>query len=165
MSGQEALRLPPGFEAPHYLFSPSGVSVRCFAPVVQTFMLAMLEAGCNLRFSGSTRAKFVRHNNTRRAPTLQKLEQKSPVGGLVSPGLDQNVEDVTIRIDRAPQPMGLAFETDDNLVEMPFVGRRWPITPDFGDEPVAKAVHLFADCLVGNHDTPFRQKILDVAQV
>ena len=55
MSGEEALRLPRGFEAPHYLFSPSGVSVRCFAFVVQTFVLAMLEAGCNLRSSGSIR--------------------------------------------------------------------------------------------------------------
>ncbi len=87
MSGQEALCLSRGLEVSHYLFSPSGVSVRCFAPVVQTFVLAMLQAGCNLHLSGSIRAKLIRHNDTRRAPTFQKLEQKPPGGRLVSPGL------------------------------------------------------------------------------
>ena len=60
--------------------------------------------------------------------------------------------------------MCLAFDPDDNLVEMPFVGRRWSITPDLGGEPVAEAIYPVADCLVGNRDTPFRQKILHVAQ-
>ena len=50
----------------------------------------------------SIRAKLIRHNDTRRAPTFQKLEQKPPGGGLVSPGLDEKVEHVTIRIDRSP---------------------------------------------------------------
>ena len=60
--------------------------------------------------------------------------------------------------------MSLDFDPDDSLVEMPLVGRRWPITPDPGGEPVAEAVHPVANCLVGNRDAPFRQSILYVAQ-
>ena len=76
----------------------------------------------------------------------------------------QNLPRKTVRIDRAPQPMRLTFDPNDNLVEMPFVGRHWPVTPDIGSEPVAEAFRPVADCLVGNPDTPFRQKILHVAQ-
>lgn len=60
--------------------------------------------------------------------------------------------------------MRLTFDPDDNLVQMPLIGRRWPIAPDLGGEPVAEAIHSVADCLVGNRDTPFCQKILHVAQ-
>ncbi len=41
---------------------------------------------------------------------------------------------------------------------------RWSITPDLDGEPVAEAIYPVADCLVGNRDTAFRQKILHVAQ-
>jgi len=34
------------------------------------------------------------------------------------------------------------------------------ITPDLGGGPMAEAIHPVADCLVGNSDSPFRQKIL-----
>lgn len=137
MSGQEALRLPQRFEAPPYLFSPSRVSVRCFAPIIQTFVLAMLQAGCNLNFTGSIKAKLVRHHNTLRTPTFQKREQKPACDGLVSPRLYENVEHVTFPTDRTPDPKCLAFNLDDNLLEMLFVGQCWPITQDLVGEPVA----------------------------
>ena len=93
------------------------LSSRCSA-----FALAMFQAGCNLHLSGTIGAKLVHHHNTRRAPTFQKLEQKPLGGNFVSPRLDNNVEDAAVRITRTPQPMCLAFDPDDNLIEIPFVG-------------------------------------------
>lgn len=58
----------------------------------------------------------------------------------------------------------LTFDPDGIFIEMPFAGRRWPVTPDFCGEPLAEAGHSVTDCLAGNRDTSFRQKILPAPQ-
>jgi len=107
MGGKRSLRLPLGFKAPLSLycsrlpandeidlFPPPGVSARYFASVSKTFVLAMVQARCNFAFGGFIRAKSGRHHNKRRAPTFQKLEQKPAGRSLISPRLDENVEDI-----------------------------------------------------------------------
>lgn len=108
--------------------------------------------------------KFVRHHNTRRAPTVQKLEQKPLGGRLLSSGLDKNVANIIFRIGCVPQTMRLVIEPDGNLVEMPFVGLRIPITPGLDGKPVAGALRPIEDCLIGNRKATFYQKIFHIAQ-
>ena len=90
--------------------------VRILCPIVEAFMLAVLDAGHDLPLGGSVAAQFVGDQHTRR-PQLpfQKLAEQAFGGLLVAPALDQNVENEALLVNRAPEPMLRASDRDDDL--------------------------------------------------
>jgi hypothetical protein len=52
---------------------------------------------------------------------LQQLAQKAFGGLLVAPALDQDIENNALLVNRAPEPMLLAGDGDDDLIKVPFV--------------------------------------------
>ena len=96
--------------------------VRILCPIVEAFMLAVLDAGHDLPLGGSVAAQFVGDQHTRR-PQLpfQKLAEQAFGGLLVAPALDQNVENEALLVDRAPEPVLRAGDRDDDLIKVPFV--------------------------------------------
>src|SRR3954452_19143359 len=139
VGGEEALRLPRRLEPLHLSFSSSGRLVRILCPVVQSFMLPMLDARHDLPLCRTVTTELVGDHDARRpALPLQQLAQQALGGPFVPPALDQHVEHDAVLVDRAPQPVLLASNFDSNLIQMPFVSARRQPTPDPVGEVLAE---------------------------
>jgi hypothetical protein len=124
MDGKKSLHLPWRLEAFHNPLSSSRRLVRVLCPIVEAFMLAVLDAGHDLPLGGSVAAQFVGDQHTRR-PQLpfQKLAEQAFGGLRVAPALDQNVENKALLVNRAPEPVLRARDRDDDLIKVPFCRR------------------------------------------
>src|ERR1700689_2916096 len=86
----------------------------------------MLDTGHDLPLSGGVAAQLVGDQHPRRSRLLlQQLAEQTFGGPLVAPALDENIEHEAVLVDRAPEPMLLAGDGDDDLVEGPFVAAAW----------------------------------------
>src|SRR3954464_5661209 len=122
VGGEKPLHLPRRLEALHDPFSSSGRLVRILRPVVEAFVLAVLDAGHDLPLGGTVAAQLVGDQHTRRLPLLlHELAEQAFGGFLVAPALDQDIENEAFLVDRAPEPVLLAGDGDDDLVEVPFI--------------------------------------------
>src|SRR3954463_9281765 len=122
VGGEKPLHLPRRLEALHDPLSSSGRLVGILRPVVEAFVLAMLDARHDLPLGGTVAAQLVGDQHTRRSPLLlQQLAQQALGCFLVAPALDEDVENEALLIDRAPEPVLLASDGNDNLIQMPFI--------------------------------------------
>src|SRR5690348_17058120 len=81
-----------------------------------------------------------------------------------APALDQNVEDISVLVDRAPKIVLLAAYPDEHLVHVPLVAGLWPAPLQRIGEDPAEAQTPLADAL-GAHDDPTRrQDQLNISQ-
>jgi hypothetical protein len=66
---------------------------------------------------------------------LDELAEQALGGLLVAPAVDENIENEAGLVDGTPEPMLLPGETDDELIEVPFVAttRRSPTGPGLHD--------------------------------
>ena len=61
------------------------------------------------------------HHARRNTLALQQFAHQPKSGSLVSAALQQSIENLAVGIDGAPQPVFLALDRYDHLIEMPFV--------------------------------------------
>lgn len=82
----------------------------------------MLDPGHDLSFGGVIGSELVgNHHAWRTALAFQQLGHQA-FGRLgIATALHQNLQHKSVLIDGAPQPMFLASDRDDGLVEMPFI--------------------------------------------
>lgn len=78
--------------------------------------------------------------------------------------LDQDLQHVTVRVDRAPKPVLLASDRDHDLVEVPFVGRGRTVAADAGDDLRSKPLAPNADAFVRDDHASLGKQILYIAQ-
>ena len=93
-------------------------------------MLAVLDAGHDLPLGRGVAFQLVGDQHTRRSSLLlQQFAQQAFGCLLVAPALDQDIENRARLVDRAPEPVLLAGDADDDLIEVPFVAtaRRTPL--------------------------------------
>ena len=91
-----------------------------------------------------------------KAVFLQKLAHQFERRPLVPPGLDQNVEHLTLGIHGTPEVDQATPDFDIDLIEMPGCMRLRPAFAKIGRDPGSKMVHPAAYHLIGNHDSAFR---------
>lgn len=120
---QEPLRLTGRLEAAHDLFSPPRVPVRSLGAIVEPFVLAVLDTKSPVCLRGAVRAQLVRDEHARLTPGFEQLSEIAHRGRLVSAGLDQDVQNVTVGVNRSPEPVFAPLDRHHDLVEMPFIGR------------------------------------------
>jgi hypothetical protein len=135
MAGEKPLHLPRRLEPLHDPLSSPGRPVGILRPIVEAFVLPMLDTGHDLA-----------------------------LGGLfVALALDEDVENETFLGDSAPEPMLLGGDGDDDLVEVPFVAaaRGSPAArlriPGRTSDPLP-------DRLIGDRNAASRQHLLNHAQ-
>ena len=111
--------------------------MRILRSIVQPLVLAMFDtkghvlARCAIGFE-----LVCDHDAWRYRGLLQQLPHEPLRGAAISRVLDEDVENAAILIDGAPEPMFLAGDRDDNLVEMPFVAtNRRAATNAIGEFP------------------------------
>src|SRR5271166_5817698 len=94
----------------------------------------------------------------------QELAEQAFSGLLVAPALDEDVENKALLVNSAPEPVLLAGDGDDDLVQVPFVATtRGSPTDAVGKLPAEFQAPL-ADRLICHRDATRRQHLLDHAQ-
>ena len=119
---QEPLRLPSRFETLHDAFASPGRLMRILSPIVQAFMLAMIDVKAHLRPRSAVGSELVRdHDAGRRDRRFQEFRHELLRRAGVSAALDQDVENEIVLINGAPEPVLFAADRDDDLIHVPFV--------------------------------------------
>ena len=134
---QEFLDLPWRFEPLHDPLSSPRRLMRILRPIVQPFVLAVFHVQAHVLARCAVGFELVRDHDARRPRgLLEQLPHKPLRGGSISSALNEDVENEAVLIDGAPEPMLLAGDCDDNLIEMPFIAtnRRAAADP-FGEFP------------------------------
>jgi hypothetical protein len=122
VGGKKPLHLPRRLVALHDPLASSGRLMRILCPVVEAFVLPVLNAAHNLPLGGAIAAQLVSDQHTGRSQLfLEQLAEQAFGGLLVAPTLDENIENEPFLVDRAPEPMLLAGDGDGDLIQVPLV--------------------------------------------
>src|SRR5262249_14844034 len=96
--------------------------MRILTPVIEIAALAMLHPGQDVLFGRAVALQLIRNDDARDIPqALEQLAKKLLRGLLVAAALHQNVEDMIVLVDSAPQVMALPVDGQKHLVEMPLI--------------------------------------------
>src|ERR1700736_581442 len=137
--------------------------MRPLSAIVEIAALAVLNPRQDLAFSGGVALELVCDDHSRNIPqALQQLAEEPRGRGCAAPALDQNVEDISVLVDRAPKIVLLAADPDEHLVHVPLVARLWPAPLQRIGEDPAEAQTPLADALVADHDPARRQDQLNI---
>ncbi len=114
MDRKKPLHLSRRLEPFHDPLSSPGRLVGILRPVVEAFVLPVLHAGHDLALGRGVAAQLVGDQHTRRSPLLlQELAEQALGGLLVAPALDEDIENKALLVDRAPEPVLLAGDAED----------------------------------------------------
>ena len=95
-----------------------------FGPVIEAFVGAVLDRRHDLLSGSTIGSQPVGDDAFGRQALLLEQSGQNPLRGFgVAPGLYDLVEYIAILIDRAPQPVSLASDADNDFIEMPDVVR------------------------------------------
>ena len=146
------------------LSSPKG-QMGVFRPVVESLMGAMPDCGHDFSPRRDVRAELVGDDALGRDALLfQQAPQQTGRGLAVAPGLQNLVENIALLIDRAPEPMFLSGDADDDLIEMPDVAAAGPLALEPANEILAEFESPTPHGLVGDQDPALEEHFLDQAQ-
>jgi hypothetical protein len=95
---------------------------------------------------------------------LQQLAHQFERGPFVPPALDQHIKNFALGIDGTPEIDQATVDLEIDFVEMPDGMRLRPAFAKIGCDLGSKMVHPAAHRLIGNHDSAFRQQILNVTE-
>jgi len=163
MNGDETLEMPGGLDSLHDPLSLSRRLMGILRPVIQSLVRTMFDAGHNVAFGRAVGSEFIGdHDAWRMALTFQKLSHQTFGSVGITAALHQHIENEAILIDSSPQPMFLAANGDDDLIEMPFVAEPTGGPPAyFAGKVPTKFLRPKAHGLVRDDDPTRRQQIFN----
>ena len=165
VGGENTLGMAGGFEpAPLSLWLSGGLMGE-FGAVVQPLVLAMLDAGDQCLASRFVALEWVGDDDPRHVAQqpLEAFAEKALGGALVTPGLNPDVQHITVLIHRPLQVIALAIDAEINLIQMPLVAPTGGAAARRVGEVLAEFQTPRADRLVGDHDAARGQQFLDIA--
>jgi hypothetical protein len=95
---------------------------------------------------------------------FQHLVKEALGGSAVSPARKQDIEYVTVLIDRSPEIVALAADRDEQLVHMPDVTEPTLSPPQSTSIYWSKLPAPGSNRFVGHRDAALGEKVLDVAK-
>src|SRR5260370_7057179 len=121
--------------------------MRHLSAIVEIAALAVLDPRQDLAFGGGVALEVVCGDHRGKMPeALQQLAEEPRGRGCVAAALDQNVEDISVLVDRAPKIVLLAADPDEHLVHVPLVAGLWPAPLQGIGEAPAEAQAPLAKC-------------------
>src|SRR5262249_25771439 len=134
-----------------------------FTAVVEIATLAVFVPGQDLPFGRAVALQLIRDDDPRYIPqALEELAKELLRPLFIAPALDQNVEDVVVLVDSAPQVMAFAMNRQKHLVQIPLVSWLGTSTLQSIGIVLAKLQTPLADGFMGDVDTAFEQQLLHV---
>jgi hypothetical protein len=131
MGEQKPLRLITRFEPLHVALAFPRRTMRVLSPIVEVAALAMFDVRKKLSSSHAVAPQFVGHDHF----GLVLKPDKQPSEGTsrrfaIATALNQDIEHDTVLVHRAPELMKDAVNPNEHFIEIPFITRLWPATPD-----------------------------------
>ncbi len=101
-------------------------------------------------------------DDTRVAEPGRQLAQEPLCCLRIPVRLHRNVEDISCRVDRPPEPVFAAADQDDRLVRMPFAARRRAIPPDAVGKGRARSVDPVSNAFPTDRDAAPGEQVLRI---
>lgn len=114
--------------------------MRVFNSVVQALMSTMIGIWRDSLYRFNIAAKLLRHDDTGLTELPDQPREEEFGGFCVTTRLNQDVENITVRINCTPEPEFPAGDRDDDLVYMPLVIRPWPLFANAMSKIATRAV-------------------------
>ena len=119
---QKPLRMARRFKPLHAIFALPRGPMRVLTAVVEIATLAVFDPGQDLALRRAVALQLLRDDDPRYIPQAhEQLAKKLLRRFRIAPALDQDIEDVVILIDGAPQVMAFAINRQKHFVQVPFV--------------------------------------------
>src|SRR5436190_4340662 len=138
--------------------------MRILRPMVLTQALLMVAGKPEMPEGSAVRAQLVgRHLFRREALLAEQLAHEPDSCPLVSSALNQDLEDLTLMINRAPQVHMPASDPDDHFVEMPAITWSRTAPSQSPGDRRSEFEHPTANALVGNVEPALGKQLLNIA--
>jgi hypothetical protein len=139
VNGQEPLRLLEGLEPAHPPLTFSCRLMGVFGPVIEPVSARMPDFGQNMRKRGRVAAEAIRDHGMRDSNrSSQEMTKERLRSRAIPPCLHQDVDNLTILINRSPQVMNGSVDADEHFVDMPTPAHSFFVWPQpsgvFGSE-------------------------------
>src|SRR3974377_1232647 len=165
MKGKKPLCLTGGFESTHLPFPLA----RCLMRSLHSIVSVTLGRVSHVAEAGSHRGRVASQsvsNDPQRLSSLsaQKSAEEPFCGASITPRLHQDVDYVAILVDRPPEILQVAVDSEEDFVQMPVVAELALSSLQFADIIRAELLTPQPNGFIGYEDAAFRQKILDVSE-
>lgn len=98
--------------------------MRILCPIVQPFVGTVLDTGHDLPLRRDVGSKLVGDHHPRRSPlALQKLAHQAFGRFGIAAALHQHLQNKSVLVNGAPQPVLLASNRNDDLIKVPLVSK------------------------------------------
>ncbi len=135
-----------------------------FRPIVETFVLTMLDTGQHLLFRCARAPQLIRDQHTRDLLTaLEQLPDERLGGLLVPPTLHQDIQHGPVLINGPPPIVLFRIDGEEDLIEMPLVTGLCPPPAQLVRVVLAKCAAPLADRLIREDDPARCQQFFPVA--
>lgn len=137
--------------------------MRDLGVIVEISALTVLDARQDLALRGGVALELIRHDHPWDIPQAPQQLAKEALGrGCATPALDQDVENISVLVDRPPEIVLLAADANEHFVQVPLVARLWPAPLQLVGEDPTKTQAPLANALIADDDPTRRQDQLDV---
>ena len=162
---QEALRVSDRLESAYLALALPRRLMRHLRSVV----LALLRAVYDRRHHGAVRggvaAQLIRNQPARRtALSFQQFPEETGGRLAITPRLDEDVDEVTVLVNRPPEIPSAALDLHKQLVEIPGIAQAPTPSPQRPRVLRTKGLTPLPNRLVGNDDATLREQVLGIAE-
>ena len=151
-------------EPTHDLLAFSGLPVGIFNSVVQPLVRPVI----GIRSDGLDRphvaTQFVRHDHARLTKLPDQPGEEASGGPAVAASLNQDIENIAIGIDGAPEPELPAANRNDGLIHVPLVTSLWSIPTNAIGIMTTKAVDPEPNSFPADDHPALGEQILHVGR-
>ncbi len=105
--------------------------MRIFRPIIEAFVLAVLDARQDLALRCTITGQFIGDDHPRHVQAPFEQFTEKPLGCVfVATALHEDIEHGAVLVDRPPEVGRFAIDRQEDLVEVPLVSRPWTSPPE-----------------------------------
>ena len=162
---EEALGRSGRSKALHCPLSSTDTDVRSLDAVVFPFRLVMSSRKANVAEGRAVGSPFIGDDSSRcETMLLQQFTHQLQCRPFVALRLNQDVEHLTVLVDRSPQIQPATADQDVHFVQMPLWMCPWAPASQTSRDRRAELLYPSPDSFVGDLDPPFSHELLDIAK-
>src|SRR5262249_16213494 len=161
---EKPLRMPCRLKPLHAILPLARGPMRVLAPVIEVTALTVFDPRQYLALGCAITFQLIRNDDPRYVlQPLEQLTEKLLRRLFVASALHEDIEDVVVLVDSAPEVMALAINGQKDLIQVPLVTWLGSSVLQLIGIRLPKLQTPLADGLVGHRDAALEQDFLHVA--